>query len=88
VGFVGGETGYCSETGVTGGVGGTGEGSVGGEWAIDIKEEVCIKVEEDLDMKEEVGSTFEAVYIKEEIPETSTCPPTKTEYEVRLWSIW
>jgi hypothetical protein len=40
VGFVGGETGYCSETCVTGGFGGTGEGSVGVEEAIDVKDEM------------------------------------------------
>jgi hypothetical protein len=58
---------------VTGGVGGTGEGSVGGEDAIDTKEEVSIK--------------FEAVYIKDEIPETSTFPPITTEHEVRLLGV-
>jgi hypothetical protein len=70
VGFVEGETGYCSETCVTGGVDGTGEVSVDGEDAIDIKEEGSIK--------------FEAVYIKDEIPESTTCPPFMTEHEVRL----
>jgi hypothetical protein len=83
---------------VTGGVGGTGEGSVGLEQAIgikeevgikvedalDIKEEVSIKVEDALEIKEEVGVKFEAVYIEEEIPDTTTCPPIKTEHEVRL----
>jgi hypothetical protein len=101
VGFVGGETGYCSETCVTGGVGGTGEGSVGGEWAIDIKEEVsstfeemvdikeevCIKVEEDLDIKEECIKIEEAVDVKEEMPEDIVFPPIKTEPEVRLWGV-
>jgi hypothetical protein len=72
---------------VTGGVGGTGEGSVDGEWTIDIKEEVSIKVEDAIHIKEEVSMKFEAVYIKEEIPETSTCAPTKTEDEVRLCSV-
>jgi hypothetical protein len=69
VGFVGGEAGYCSETCVTGGVGGTGEGSVKVEDAIDIKEEGSIK--------------FDAVYIKDEIPDT-TCPPIDVEQEVRF----
>jgi hypothetical protein len=72
---------------VTGGVGGTGEGSVDGEWAIDIKEEVSIKVEDAIDIKEEVSMKFEAVYITDEIPDTSTCPAIKTEQEVRLWSV-
>jgi hypothetical protein len=73
VGFVGGETGYCSETGVTGGVGGTGEGSDGLEEGIYIKEE-SIKVEE-------------AVDVKEELPEAIVFPPIKTEHEVRLWGV-
>jgi hypothetical protein len=73
VGFVGGETGYCSETCVTGGVGGTGEGSVMAEDAVEIKEEVSVK--------------FEAIYIKDEIAETATCPPVKTDHEVRLGGV-
>jgi hypothetical protein len=101
VGFVGGETGYCSETCVTGGVGGTGEGSVGVGKAVDIKEEVKIKVEDPLEItekfsikfedpletEEEVGVKFEAVYIEEEMPDTTTCPAIKTEHEVRLWGV-
>jgi hypothetical protein len=55
---------------VTGGVGGTGEGSVKVEDAIDIKEEGSVK--------------FEAVYIKDEFPGTTTCPPIDIEQEVRL----
>jgi hypothetical protein len=58
---------------VTGGVGGTGEGSIDVGWAVDIKEEGSVK--------------FDAVYIKDEIPETSTCPPIKTEQEVMLWVV-
>jgi hypothetical protein len=73
VGFVGGETGYCSETCVTGDVGETGEGSVDGEWNIDIKEEVSIKVEE-------------AVDVKDETPE-ALVNPIKTEPEVRFWGV-
>jgi hypothetical protein len=69
VGFVGGETGYCSDTCVTGGVE-TGEGCVEFEEAIDIKEE-SIKVEE-------------AVDIKDEMPEAIVFPPIKTEHEVRF----
>jgi hypothetical protein len=70
VGFVGGETGYCIETCVTGGVGGTGEGSVEFEEAMHIKEE-SIKVEESVD-------------VKCEMPEAIVFPPIKTEHEVRL----
>jgi hypothetical protein len=71
VGFVGGETGYCSETCVTGCVGGTGEGCVKVENVIDIKEEGSVKIEDTLD-------------IKEEIPEPAICPPFNTDQEVRL----
>jgi hypothetical protein len=70
VGFVEGETGYCSETCVTCDVGGTGEVGTIVEDAVDVKEEVSIK--------------FEAIYIKDEIPETATCPPIKAECEVSL----
>ena len=55
--FVEGETGSCSETFVTCDVDGT--------------EEVNIKVEEAID-------------IKDEIPEATSFPPIKTEHEVRL----
>ena len=58
--FVEGETGSCSETCVTCDVGGT--------------EEVSIKVEEEID-------------IKDEIPEAISFPPFKTEQEVRLWGV-
>jgi hypothetical protein len=68
MGFVEVETGSCSETCATCDVDGT--------------EEVSIKVEDAVDIKEEVSLKFEAVYIKDEIPETATCP--KTEHEVRL----
>jgi hypothetical protein len=40
MGFMGGETGYCSETCVSAGVGGTGEVSIKVEEAIDIKDEI------------------------------------------------
>jgi hypothetical protein len=73
VGFVEGETGYSSETCVKCDVGGTGE--------------VSIKVEDPIDIKEEVSIKFEAVYIKDETPETTTCAQTKTEHEVRLLSV-
>jgi hypothetical protein len=74
VGFVEGETGYFSETCGMSNVDGTGE--------------VRIKVEEDIDIKEEVSIKFEAVYVKDEIPETAACPPIKIEQEVRLWGIF
>ena len=57
LGFVDGETGSCSETRVTCDVDGT--------------EEVSIKVEETID-------------IKDEMPEAISFPPIKTEHEVRL----
>jgi hypothetical protein len=71
VGFVEGETGYCSETCVAGDVDGTGEFSIDVEVAIDIKEEFNTNVEE-------------AIEIKEEMPEATSHPPIKTEPEVRL----
>jgi hypothetical protein len=73
VGFVGGETGYCSETWATCDVGGTGEVIIFEE-AIDIKEEVSIKVED-------------AVDVKNEIPEPISFPPIKTEQQVRFWGV-
>jgi hypothetical protein len=71
VGFVGGETGYCSDTCITVG-GGT--------------EEDSVKVEVGMDIKEEGSVEFDTVYIKDEIPET-LFPPTDTELEVRLWGV-
>ena len=71
MGFVEGETGSCSETGVPCGGDGTGEVSIEFEDTIDIKEEVSVKVEEAID-------------IKDEIPEAITFPSIKTEHEVRL----
>jgi hypothetical protein len=58
--FVEGETGSCNETYVTFDVDGT--------------EEVSIKVEEAID-------------IKDEIPEATSFPPIKTEHEVRLHGV-
>jgi hypothetical protein len=55
---------------VTGGVGGTGEGSVELEEGIVIKEE-SIKVEEAID-------------VKDEMPEAIVFTPIKTEHEVRV----
>jgi hypothetical protein len=74
VGFVEGETGSCSQTGVTCDGDGTEEVSIEGEDTIDIKEEVSIEVEEAID-------------IKDEIPEAIAFPPIKTEHEVRLWGV-
>jgi hypothetical protein len=100
VGFVEGETGYCNETCVMCDVDGTGEVSIYEEAidikeevsikveeAVDIKEEVSIKVEEAVDKKEEVSIQFEAVYIMDETPQTITFPPIRTEHEVRLWCV-
>jgi len=74
VGYVEGETGYCSETCVMCDVDVAGEVIIEFEEAIEIKEEVSIKVEE-------------AVDIKDEIPEAISFPPIKTEHEVRLWGV-
>jgi hypothetical protein len=60
MGLLGGGTGSYSEMCVTCGVDGT--------------EEVSIKVEEAID-------------IKDEIQETTSFPPINTEYEVRLWAV-
>jgi hypothetical protein len=70
VGFVEGETGYCSETCEMGGDDGTGE-VITFEESIDIKEDISIKVEEAMDIKNE----------------TPQAPPIKTEHEVRLWGV-
>jgi len=70
MGFVEGETGSCSETGIESDVDGTEDISIKVEDAIDIKEEVSIKFEEAID-------------IKDEIPEVISFPPMKTEHEVR-----
>ena len=58
--FVDGGTGSCSEMCV--------------ECDVDGTQEVCIKVEETID-------------IKDEMPEAITFPPIKTENEVRLWGV-
>ena len=71
VGFVECETGYCSETCVMCDGDGTEEVSIKAEETIAVKEEVSIKVEETVDIKDE---------IQEAIP----FPPVKTEHEVRL----
>ena len=74
MGFVEGETGSWTETGVECDVDGTEEVSTKVEEALDIKEEVSIKVEESID-------------IKDEIPEAITLQTVKTEQEVRLWVV-
>jgi hypothetical protein len=88
VGFVEGETGYCSETFVICGVEGTGEVSIDVEDPLDIKKEVSIKDEEDIGVKEEViVKVEEAIDIKGETPQAISFPPIKTEREVSLWVV-
>ena len=88
MGFVEGETGSWTETGVECDVDGSEEVSTKVEETLDIKEEVSIKVEETLDIKEEVSIKVEAaIDIKEEIPESMTLQTVKTEQEVRLWGV-
>jgi hypothetical protein len=55
-------------------VGGTGEVGIDIEDPLAIKEEVSIKVEEVID-------------IKDETPEVISFPPIETEHEVRLWCV-
>jgi hypothetical protein len=98
VGFVEGETGYCSETYVMCGVDGTGEVSIDDEDDIDIKEEISIKVEDDIDVKDEFSIKDEDAIdikkevsikdedpldIKDEMLQTLSIPAIKTEHEVR-----
>jgi phosphoribosyl-dephospho-CoA transferase len=73
MGFVEGETGSSSESCVMCDVDRTEEVSVNVEYGI--KEEVNIKVEE-------------AIEIKDEIPEASTLTSIKTEHEVSLGGLW
>jgi len=63
--FVEGETGSCSETDFV-----EGETGSGSETCV-MFEEVTIKVEEAIDLKDD-------------IPEGTSCPPIKTEHEVRF----
>jgi len=74
MGYVEGETGYCSETCVTCDVDWTEEVSIKAEDTTDIKEEGSIKVEEAID-------------IKDEIPEAMSVPSIKTEHEVSLCGV-
>jgi hypothetical protein len=71
-----GETGYFSETCET------------DDDDDDGTEEISVKAENAVDIKEEVSIKFEAVYIKDEIPETATYPPIVTEHEVSLLCFW
>ena len=83
-----GETGNCSGTAVTCDGVGAEEVSMRVEDAIDIKEEFCITVEGAIDIKEEFSIKVEdAEDIKNEIPEPITFTPIKTEQEVRLWGV-
>ena len=72
--FVEGETGSCNEADVECDVGGIEKISIEGEKALHIKEEVSIKVEDAID-------------IKDKTQETATFPPIKTEQEVRLCGV-
>jgi len=84
MGFVEGETGSCIETCVMCDVDITEEGTIKVE-AIDVKEEVRIKVEESKDIKAEVSiKGEESVCMKDEIPEI---PPVKTQNQVRLQGV-
>jgi hypothetical protein len=68
--FVEGETDSCPETFVTCDVDGF---------------EVKIKIEETIDIKEELNIEVEEVIdIKDDIPEATSFPPVKNEHEVRL----
>ena len=97
MGFVEDETGSNSEECVTYDVDGTEEVSINFE-AIDIKEEVGFKVEEAIDIKDEIpeATSFPPMkteqevaidIIKDEIREAILFPPIKTEQEVRLWGV-
>jgi hypothetical protein len=70
-----GETSFCIETRVMCDEDGTEEVGVKVEDAIDIKEEFIIKVED-------------AVNIKDELPDAKTFSPINTEQEVRLWGVY
>jgi hypothetical protein len=74
MGFVEGETGYCSETCVPCDVGVTEEVSIKVENTLDINEEVSIKAEDNMDMNDE-------------IPEPVPVPPINAEHEVRVWGV-
>jgi len=67
-------TGHCNETCVMCDVDGAGEFSIEGEEAIDVMEEVNIKVEEAIEMEDETRGAI-------------TFSSVKTELEVRLWGL-
>ena len=82
-----GETGNSSGTGVTCDDG-TEEVCMKLEDAIDIKGEFSITVEDAIDIKEEFTIAFEdTLNIKNGIPEAITFTPVKSELEVRLWCV-
>ena len=84
-----GETANCSGTAVTCDGVGAEEVSVRVEDAINIKEESCITVEGAIDIKEGFSIKVEdAEDIKDEIPEPITFTTIKNEYEVRLWDVF
>ena len=78
-----GETGSWTETGVECDVDGTEEVSTKVEDAIDIKDEISEAISfSPMKTEQEV-----AIDIKDEIPEAISFPPIKTEQEVRLWGV-
>jgi hypothetical protein len=84
-----GETGNSSGTGVTCDVDGTEEVCMKLDDVIDIKEEFSVTLKDAIDIKEEFTIAFEdALDIKNEIPEAITFTPVKTEQEVRLWGVF
>jgi hypothetical protein len=86
--FVEGETGSCNETRVKCDVDGTEEVSIKAEEALVIREEVGIKVEEALDVTEDVSiKVEEAIDINNENLQDVMFPPIKTEQKVRLWGV-
>jgi hypothetical protein len=54
---------------------------------VDGAEEVSIKVEDAIDIKEEVGIKFEAVYIKDEVPEATALSSLMPDNEVKIQSV-
>jgi hypothetical protein len=63
------------------------EGGNGCCHGTDGAEEVSIKVEDAIDINEEVGIKFEAVYIKDEVPEATALSSLMTENEVKIQSL-
>jgi hypothetical protein len=79
MGFMEGATGTFSDTCVMCDVDGTEEVSIKDEKAIDIKDEIPEAISFPPITIEEATDT------KDEIPEAVSFPPIKTEHEVRLW---